>query len=201
LRPFLILLVLLGCYSRSESQTDSLALQHEWEITANVGRTLLDLGHDSNQEYIVRLGLGRLFEGFGMWHIYVEYERRSRRLRWGEIFPSTFEQEYPLHTVGAYLAWTGGSWFQLSLGGLMQFHGHMYYRSYWDTTRRVVPATSKTGLNAFVGMKTKINLGQGFAIPLAVDFDILPLFYLHEPVDLLFFVLTATPRIGISKQF
>lgn len=80
----------------------------------------------------------------------------------------------------------------------------MYYRQTVnpsDTAKRVIPATTETWFNALIGMKTEINLGRGFSIPLAVDFFILPLFYLDEPIDLLILLFTATPRIGISKRF
>lgn len=204
MRPLLILLVMCGSYSRSVSQTDSGATQGKWEITADVGRTLFDLGHDSDQKYIVRLGAGRDFSGLGRFHLYFEYHKRKYRKRQGEIFPNIFEEEYPLHILGAYAVWTAGGWFRLSLGGLMSYHGHMYYRrtlSPSDTGRYVIPAKTETWFNALVGMKTEINLGRGVSLPLAVDFFILPLFYLEEPIDLLIFLLTATPRIGISKRF
>lgn len=204
MRPLLIVLIMLGSSSRLESQTDSVTTQGTWEITADVGRALLDLGHDSDQKFIVRLGAGREFPGFGEFHLYFEYESRRYRVLQGEIFPNIFEKEYPQHILGAYVVWTTGRWFRLSLGGLMSYHEDMYYRrtiSSSDTGRHVIPAKTETWFNALVGMKTEINLGRGFSIPLAVDFFILPLFYFDEPIDLLIPLFTATPRIGISKRF
>ncbi|HXG37211.1 MAG TPA: hypothetical protein VNL36_00430 [Bacteroidota bacterium] len=204
MRPLLIVLIMLGSSSRLESQTDSVATQGTWEITADVGRTLLNLGHDWKQKYIVRLGFGKEFEGFGRWDLILEYQNYRRNIRWGENFPSFFDEEYPQHVLGIYASYTVGEWFRLSLGGLKSFHGEMYYRqtvSPSDTAKRVIPATTETWFNALIGMKTEIHLGRGFSIPLAVDFFILPLFYLDEPIDLLLLLFTATPRIGISKRF
>ncbi len=204
MRPLLVLLVIFGCYSRSESQSDSVTTQGRWEITADAGKTFLDIGHDWRQKYIVRLGLGKKFESFGTWHLMFEYQKHRRIIRWGENFPSFFDEEYPRHVLGVYVLFTAGEWFRLSLGGLQAFHGDMYYRQTVnpsDTTKRVIPAKTETWFNALVGMKTEINLGRGFFIPLVADFFILPLFYLDEPIDLLIFLLTATPRIGISKRF
>lgn len=130
----------------ASAQSDSSAGQRHWEITIDAGKTLLQNpftpGTEWVSEYTIRAGVGRSFQEFITWHVFLEYIKYHSTIHWGDMSGPLFEKEYPRHDVAMYISFTAKGVFSLGLGAVSEFREDMYYRDTGpgvsDTTRRLL---------------------------------------------------------------